>query len=193
MLRETLGFIIRNFASFLILLLLVRFYMQTARVSFNQGLGQFVIKLTNFIVLPARRLIPSIAGLDMGCLIAAWAIAFCMHWALLAMTPWPIHFLAPTSLLAIMLLALLEIFRLSLYLLFTVVVGLAILSWVNLRSPLIPLLVRLSAPFLRPLRRIMPLIGGIDISPLVLIFLVQLIQSVLVGRVEAKILQLLFM
>jgi YggT family protein len=192
MLRDTLGFIIRNFASFLILLLLVRFYMQTARIPFNQGLGQFVLKLTNFIVLPARRIIPSIAGLDTACLLLAWLIALCMHWALLALTPWPIHFLAPTSLLTMMLLALLEILRSSLYLLFAVVIGLAILSWVTPRSPLIPLLARLSEPFLRPLRRMIPSIGGVDISPLLLIFLVQLIQSVLVSRLETKILQLLF-
>lgn len=191
MLQRTLEFIIRNFASLLILLLLARFYMQTAHVPFHHAFGQLILKLTNFIIIPARRIIPSIAGLDTACLVAAWLIALFMHWALLAITPWPLNFLAPANILAIMLLALLEVLRLSLYLLSAVVIGLAILSWVNPRSPLMPLLLRLAEPFLRPVRRIVPIIAGVDISPLILLFLVQLIQSVVMVRLETAVFSLL--
>jgi YggT family protein len=191
MLQNTLEFIIRNVGAFFVLLLLVRFYMQAARLPLNKGIGLFVMALTNFMVLPARRILRPFGGYDTASIVLAWIIAMVMHWAVLAITPWPFNFLAPSSMLGIALLGLLTVFRLSLYLLFAIVIGLAVLSWINPRSPLMPVLARLAEPLLRPLQRIIPPIAGVDITPLILIFLVQLVLSIMVSRLEAAALQLM--
>lgn len=193
MLQDMLSFIVRNGCLFFILLLLARFYMQTARIPFRYGFGQFVIKMTNFLVLPARRIIPSLMGLDTASVFVAWLLALFMHWVLFALRPWPYDFFAWSSMMALMLLAVLEVLRSSLYLLFAVVIGLSVLSWVNPHSPLMSLLVQVTEPFLRPLRRILPIIGGVDISPLILIFLILMIQRVFLVELENGILSLLVM
>lgn len=191
MLQVLLGFIVRNGGAFFILLLLIRFYMQTARIPFRYGFGQFVLKMTNFLVLPIRRIIPSLMGLDTASIFAAWLIAVFMHWLLFALRPWSYDFFAWSSMMALILLGVLEVLRSSLYLLFAVVIGLAVLSWVNPRSPLMALLVQVTEPFLRPLRRVLPTIGGVDISPLILTFLILMIQRVFLGELENGILSLL--
>lgn len=191
MLQVLLGFIVRNAGAFFILLLLIRFYMQTARIPFHYGFGQFILKMTNFLVLPIRRVIPSLMGLDTASIFAAWFIAVFMHWLLFALRPWSYDFFAWSSMMALILLGVLEVLRSSLYLLFAVVIGLAVLSWVNPRSPLMAILVQVTEPFLRPLRRVLPTIGGVDISPLILTFLILMIQRVFLGELENGILSLL--
>lgn len=191
MLQEIIKFIIRNIGLLFILLLLIRFYMQAARVPFQYTFGRFILKMTNFIVLPVRRVIPALMGFDTASILVAWAVALIMHIALLMIAPWPYDLLAPSSILALLLWALLEILSLSLSLLTAVVVGLVILSWVSPMNRLLPLLLQVAEPFLRPLRRIIPPIAGVDVSPVVLFFFIQLIQSVLFVRLESTISELI--
>ncbi|QLG86948.1 YggT family protein [Chitinibacter bivalviorum] len=189
MLTSVLDFLIRNLLEFLILLLLARFYLQAAKVSFRHPLGQFVLALTNWVVLPVRKIIPPIKGYDTTSLMMAWITAFVMHSVLLAITPWPFDFSSGASIVALVLTATLELIKMSLYLLFAAVIGQALMSWLSPYNPLMPTLTGLTAPFLRPIQKIIPPIGGVDISPLLLILVIQLILNVVIAQLEPMILQ----
>ncbi|WP_410498948.1 YggT family protein [Chitinibacter sp. S2-10] len=188
MFNSILDFLIRNLLEFLILLLLTRFYLQAAKVSFRHPLGQFVLALTNWLVLPVRKIIPPIKGYDSTSMVMAWLIALIMHSLLLAITPWPYDFASGSSLLALALTATLELVKMSLYLLFAAVIGQVLMSWLAPYNPLMTMLTGLTAPFLRPIQKIIHPIGGIDISPLLLILAIQLCLMI-VGQLEPMILQ----
>lgn len=189
MLTSVLDFLIRNLLEFLILLLLARFYLQAAKVSFRHPLGQFVLALTNWVVLPVRKIIPPIKGYDTTSLMMAWITAFVMHSVLLAITPWPFDFSSGASIVALVLTATLELIKMSLYLLFAAVIGQALMSWLSPYNPLMPTLTGLTAPFLRPIQKVIHPIGGVDISPLLLILVIQLILNVVIAQLEPIILQ----
>ncbi|WP_269533092.1 YggT family protein [Chitinimonas sp. BJYL2] len=186
MLYEPLAFLIKNLVGFFLLNLLLRFYLQVARAPFGNPLAQFTVKLTNFIVLPARRLIPSAGTYDTATLLLAWLGALLMHVLLLLISPWPVNLWSPTAGIGLSMLAVLELFKLTLYLLFGAVLVHAIMSWVNPYNPLAPLLDALTRPFLAPLRRMIPLIGGIDLSPLVLILFLQMLLNFAVAPLEMQ-------
>ncbi|SFN92831.1 YggT family protein [Formivibrio citricus] len=188
-LHKALNFLIRNIAEFFVLLLLVRFYLQAARVSFRHPLAHFVLALTNWIVLPLRRIIPAAGRFDTTSFVLALVCAFLMHILLLLITPWPFILTSPLSLAALLLAAFVELVKMSLYLLFAAIIGQALMSWLSPINPLMPILNALTTPFLRPLRRFIPPIGGIDITPLVVVLLIQLVLNVLIGQLEILILQ----
>ncbi len=189
MLANALDFLIRNLAEFFILVLLIRFYLQAGRVSFKHPVGQFVLALTNWIVLPVRRVVPPWRNLDTASLLLAWVCAFLMHLILLAITPWPFIFGSPLSIVALVLAAALELFKMSLYLLFAATIGQALMSWISPYNPMMSVLEGITGPFLRPLRRMIPTVGGIDITPLILILIIQLLLGVVVASLEPYILQ----
>jgi YggT family protein len=187
MLSDALSFLIRNLAGFFVLNLLLRFYLQVARASFAHPLAQFTVKLTNFAVLPVRRAVPSLGGYDTATLLLAWVTSVLMHIALLALSPWPLSMISPNGMLGVVLAGILTLIQFSLYLLFAAVMMQAILSWVSPYNPLSPLLDALTRPYLGPIRRILPTMGGIDLSPLVLILLLQMLLQFAVAPAEARI------
>ncbi len=160
-------------AGLFVLLLLARFHFQWLRVSFRNQVGAFVIGLTNWIVIPARRVIPALAGLDLATLIAAWllqAVALFLTLALIGREPGSVEgFAALAGVAAI------DLLRYSLYILMFALLVQAVLSWVNPYSPVGPMFDALTRPFLRPLRRIVPPVANIDLTPLVLIILLQVV------------------
>ncbi|MBS1154193.1 MAG: osmotic-shock protein [Proteobacteria bacterium] len=189
MFTQTMSFLIRNLADFFVLLLLTRLYFQAAKVSFRHPLAHVVLSLTNWMVLPLRRVIPAAGRFDTTSFILAWFFAFLMHLLLLTLSPWPFILASPLSLAALMIAALLELVKMSLYLLFAAVIGQALMSWIAPYNPLMSVLNVLTAPFLRPLRRFIPPVGGVDITPLVLILLIQLLLNVFLSQLEPLVLQ----
>lgn len=189
MFTSTLAFLIRNIADFFVLLLLTRLYLQAAKISFRHPLTHFVLALTNWLVLPLRRVIPAIGRFDTVSFFLAWGLALLMHVLLLLITPWPFILASPLSLVALLLVSLTELLRMSLYLLSATVIGQALMSWIAPYNPLMSLLNTLTGPFLRPLRRIIPPVGGVDITPLILILLIQLLLTVFIAQLEPLILQ----
>lgn len=165
--------------------LLGRVLMQWARAPFRNPLGQFVIAVTDWAVIPARRLIPGALGLDLASLALAWLAQAMYQGLLLGVMAGSADALAATGFLSVILLALLALLRLGIYLIIGVVIIGALFSWINPSAPLAPLFNILSRPFLAPLRRFVPLLGGLDLSPLVLLLILQVMLTLLAGMQQA--------
>jgi YggT family protein len=163
MFAQIATFLIDTLVSFLVFLLLARFHFQWLRVPFRNPMGEFLLATTNWIVVPARRVIPGLVGLDVATLLLAWVLQALGLWAQAAISG------AEPSALAIAAVAAVDLVRYSIYILvFAVFVQVAI-SWINPDAPLGPLFDLLTRPFLRPVRRYVPPVGRVDLSPLVLL------------------------
>ncbi len=179
MLTNLLLLILEAVTGFFVFLLLIRFYMQWLRVSFRNQLGQFVVTVTDWLVRPARRIVPGLFGLDMPSL----AGALVLHSGYLTIAFWLKRFSfgahAGIAIPVILAVALLELMRFSVFLIIGIVLISAVLSWVNPHAPLAPMFNSLARPFLRPFRRMIPPIANVDLSPLVLLLLLQVVLMLL--------------
>lgn len=161
---------------------LLRLYMQWQRVSFANPVGGLVFALTDWLIMPLRRVIPPVGRWDISSLVAAVLLQLVQYLLLTlllgvvsvsawAWVPW---------------LALFGLLRVAVSGLMGLLIVYAVLSWVQQgRSPLGDVIERLCEPLLRPLRRIIPLIGGIDLSPLVALVVLQVVMIVL-GHLQAS-------
>jgi len=161
---------------------LLRLYMQYLRIPMSarsgNPLGRFVFALTDWIVLPLRRLLPSVGALDTASLVAAFLLQlgeFGLLWLLAG---------AAGGLFAVPILASFGVLRMAVSGLTAVVIVHAVLSWVSTQSVVADVADRLAAPLLGPIRRLLPLVGGIDLSPLALLVLLQ-IAAIVLGHLQA--------
>ena len=158
---------------------LLRFYMQLLSVSFRNPLGQFVRAVTDWIILPLRRVFKGV-GYDWASLIAAYLFELLYIFLGAAAT---LNFASFATPLGIARWLVTGVFGLGITII-AVMIGIllvyAILSWVVREGSMITdILAVMVAPWLRPIRRYMPLIGGVDLSPLVLCVLLQIASVVL--------------
>jgi len=175
MLEQILRFLLETAFGFFVFLLLVRFYLQLLRAPFRNPLAQFVVALTNWLVLPARRVIPGVFGLDWASLLLAWLLEVLLLLLLYLLRGGGSHGGSGVLVGLFLGLALLELARFSLYLLIGVILVQAVISWVNPYAPMAPLFNALTAPFLRPLQRLVPPVANIDLSPLLVLVVAQLL------------------
>ena len=152
---------------------LLRLYMQHQRVGFGNPLGQFVFAVTNWLVLPLRRVIPSAGRWDLASVVAVFVIELVHHTLLWLLAG------AGGAVLYLPLMAAFGVLRLVISGLTGMLILYAVLSWVQTSSPLSDVLDRLCAPLLRPIRRRIPMVGGVDLSPLVALLLLQVAAIVL--------------
>lgn len=168
-------FLLNALVGFLSIALLLRFYMQAFRVSFANQLGAFVVQLTNGLVKPLRKVLPGLFGLDLASLLPAWLLQAFLVFVALALRG-GLEMLPTERLLGIVLWqGTLGTLRLSIYLLIGALLLQAVLSWVNPYSPIGQPVAQLTRPFLAPIRRFVPPIANIDLSPLIAILLAQVV------------------
>ncbi|NMG55110.1 YggT family protein [Aromatoleum aromaticum] len=181
MLGNVLLLILNTAAGFLTLMLLARFFMQWQRVSFRNQIGQFVVATTDWIVRPLRRVIPGLMGIDFASLVPAWVLQTLMVFIELWVRGVPLDGSVAGLLLGVWGLGLLELLRMAIYLVIAVVLMSAVLSWVSPHAPAASVFHNLSAPFLRPFRRVIPPIANVDLSPLVLLLVLQIVLMIVSG------------
>lgn len=170
---QALVFLVDAVVGFFCALFLLRFLMQAMRVSFAGQLGDFVVKLTNWAVKPLRRVIPGIGGMDWASVVAALGLQLALS-ALLVGLAGPGMNADPGSIaLTAAWFAMRALLRLAIYILIGAMILQAVLSWINPYSPLSAPAHQLTRPLLDPIRRVLPTISGIDLSPLVAILLLQ--------------------
>lgn len=170
---QAITFLLDAVVSFFCTLFLLRFMMQAMRVSFAGQLGNFVVSLTNWAVKPLRRIIPGIGGLDWSTIFAAFALQLLFGGMVIALSgrfaEADLAGLTPL----ILWFALRALLRLAVYIVIAALILQAVLSWINPYSPLAAPANQLTSPVLDPIRRIIPTISGIDLSPLAAILLLQ--------------------
>ncbi|MFA6921053.1 MAG: YggT family protein [Gallionella sp.] len=171
-----LDVVLQSFAA----ILLLRFHLQWLRAPLRNPVGEFVMVLTDFIVLRARRYVPSIWGLDSATLLLALLVEAIYLSCVLWIQGYPGHIFPLTPILAVV-----KLLKISIYLLMGAVFAQAILSWVNPHTPVGAVLSVVTHRFLQPLRRIVPMPGNIDLTPMVLLILCQLILIVPLAMLES--------
>ena len=173
MLYQIVSFLLDIAAGLLSGVCLLRAYMQWQRISFANPIGQLVFALSDWLVLPLRRMLPAAKRWDWACLLAALLVQllhYVLLWLLLG---------AGAGWTALPWLALFGTLRVALSGTFGRLIGYAVMSWVQSNAPVADTSARLCGPLLRPVRRVVPLIGGIDLSPLVLLLLLLVALMVL--------------
>jgi YggT family protein len=158
----------------LAILLLMRFFMQWFRVPFGGSIGGFVLHLTNWLVLPLRRIVPAIRVFDTASLLAAYLLQMALQMLVVSLVSASALLDAGTA-ARIAVSGVFILVRLSVYLFVVLLIAQALLSWFNPRAPLNDLVGRMTDPLLRPLRRIVPPISGIDLTPLIAILMAQIV------------------
>jgi YggT family protein len=188
MLNQTIQFLLDIFLQGFAGVLLFRFLMQWLRAPMRNPLGEFIMAISDFAVLRARRFIPPLWKLDSSSLLLALLVEFAYLGLTLSLDGYPfVHF----PLLGLLALSVVKLIKISVYLLMSALVAQAILSWVNPYTPLAPLLAAITYRFLRPLQRVLPLVGRIDLSPLLLLVICQIILLVPIAMLESLAVRLL--
>jgi YggT family protein len=183
-----LAFLIQTLGNLFAIAVLLRFMMQLFRVPFRNPFAQFIVALTDFAVKPLRRVVPGFMGLDWACLLLAWLVELGVVLAGYWLDDFPFA-LAGGKVWPVMLgLAVVRLLSLTVYLIIGLTLARAVLSWVNTNSPLAPVIYELSEPFLRPLRRIVPMVANVDLTPIVLFILCQLVLMVPILALEQALL-----
>ena len=170
-------FLIETLFGVYILIVMVRLLLQWARADFYNPLSQFIVKATQPVLAPLRTALPSVGGIDLACVVLLVVLQLA---ELLLVTGLLGHRVA---VIALLVLSVAEIVQLAIYVfLFSILIH-VIMSWINPGSynPLLGVLHSLNEPLLGPARRIVPPIGGLDLSPIVVMVALQLVAILVVG------------
>jgi len=181
---NALTFILRSVLDLYIITFVLRLVLQWVRADFRNPLSQFILRVTNPLVIPLRRLVPPLGGLDTATLLVVIglqliAIVVLVNLACIG-TPDIGQWLA---------MALLRLIKLVLQIYFFVILIYVVLSWISpgTYNPAAALLTAIADPVLAPLRRLIPPIGGLDLSPVFALIGIQALTMLLpVGRVMAN-------
>ncbi|HEY7945688.1 MAG: YggT family protein [Burkholderiales bacterium] len=188
MFNEALRFLVNVAFGLIVYSALLRFIMQWLRAPFRNPLGQAVAALTDWAVKPLRRLLPGFRGFDWASLLFAW-LAQALWLAVLAALGGAA--LSGPLAAALAALAVIELLKAALWILIVAVFLQALLSWVAPDGPLAGVLNALTFRFLAPIRRVVPPLGGtLDLSPLIVIVLAQLVLMLPVAWLEQSVGQL---
>lgn len=170
-----LDVVLQSFAA----ILLLRFHLQWLRAPLRNPIGEFVMAFTDFIVLRARRYVPAVWGFDSATLLLALLVEALYLSCVMWLQGYHGHMFPLMPMLALV-----KLLKISIYLLMGAVFAQAILSWVNPHTPVNHVLSAVTYRFLQPLRRIVPMLGNIDLTPMLLLILCQLILIVPIAMLE---------
>ena len=184
MLNQAIAFVVETFFNLFILSALVRFWMQALRAPARNPLAQFTMALTDFAVKPLRRVLPGLWGLDIASLAVAWGAELVLLAILSLLNGVELANGAVVSVL--LFLALVKLLRLTVYIIMGAVLLQALLSWVNPYHPLAPFFDALTRPFLKPFQKAIPPIGGVDITPVLVLIACQLVLMLPVAWLEGE-------
>lgn len=168
-------------------LVILRFLLQWTRADFYNPLSQFIVRATKPVLNPLRRVIPGAGGLDIASLVLAWAVLAVEQAAILGLAGVGFQ---PT---AAALLAIPEMISLIINIFLFAILIQVIISWISPgnRNPAISLIHSLTEPLLGPVRRRMPDMGGLDLSPMVVMIGLVVLEMLLIPPIKDAIGQLM--
>jgi YggT family protein len=190
MLNQAIAFIVETLFNLFILAALTRFWMQALRAPTRNPIAQFTMALTDFAVKPLRRVLPGLFKLDLASLAVAWMAEFALLGIISALL-WEVPLANAQALSVMGFLAIVKLARLSVYIVMGAVLIQALLTWVNPYHPVAPFFDALTRPFLKPFQKAIPPIGGVDITPVLVLIACQLVLMLPVSWLESQALQML--
>jgi YggT family protein len=175
-LNEIFGYLVQTLLSLYLLAMLLRFLLQLVRADFYNPISQFLVKVTNPLVIPLRRVIPGFAGLDMASLLLALLLQLAGIVALLL-----INGLGLPNILLLLVWSALGVVGLLVNIYFFALLAMIILSWIapHSRNPAVFLLFQITEPVMAPFRKVLPPMGGMDFSPILVFILINVVQIAL--------------
>jgi YggT family protein len=180
-LTDPLVFLIQVVFGLYTLVVMLRFLLQLVRADFYNPLSQFVVKVTSPLLRPLRKVIPGLGGLDLSSLLLAWLVK--------SVELLLIYLVSGFGLLVVqaLVLAIPELLALTINIFLFSILILVVLSWISPvgHNPAVSLLSDLTAPIMEPVRRRMPPMGGLDLSPMVVMVGLILLKMLLVPPLEA--------
>lgn len=167
-----LTFLVKTFIDLYVMVLLLRIWMQWSRCDFYNPFAQFIVKITQPVIGPLRRIIPAIGPVDTASLLLAF---------LLTTLKYPILLLIQTGALVIgpanLLFGLLSLLKAAGTLVFWLIIIRSLMSWISQgRNPFDYLLMQMTEPLMAPIRRILPAMGGIDFTGMAVILILYLLN-----------------
>lgn len=191
MIANALALVVNALFDLFILAVLVRFWMQALRAPTRNPFAQFSIALTDFAVRPMRRVVPGLFRLDLASVVVALLFEFVLQAILVSLRGLnPLDNPAGT-LPVLFFFGFVQLIRLSIYVFMVALLLQAVISWVNPHHPVAPFFDAFTRPMLAPLRKVVPLIGGIDISPIFAFLGLQLLLMIPVALLEQETLRML--
>ncbi len=171
--------IVQTLGSLYLLIVLLRFILQLVRADFYNPLSQFIVRATHPLLRPLRRVIPSVGGLDLSSLVLAIVVQMLVMALVLLLA-----YGTTGNPLQLLVWAIIGVTGLFLKIFFFALIISVILSWVapNSHNPGAELVQQITEPLLAPFRRIMPNLGGLDISPIFAFLALQLIDMLVINN-----------
>jgi YggT family protein len=171
------SYLVSTLISLYVTAVLLRLLLQWVRADFYNPVCQFLVKATNPVLVPMRRVIPSIGKLDTASVVLMLLLEFVAVWAMSVLSPlnW-----TPVQ---VFLFSAVNLVAMLLWTYFILIIAMVVLSWFGQtwRHPIIPLVYQLTGPVLRPIQKIIPPISGIDLAPLFALIIIRFLL-LLIGR-----------
>jgi YggT family protein len=175
---EAINYLLSFTFDALLMLLVLRVWLQLVRADFYNPFSQFIVKVTNPVVIPLRRVIPGFGGIDVPTVLLAFIVAS-LKFILI-----PLINGAEINIISALYLGLIYLIKQTGILLFMLMLVMALMSWVvQGYNPTQAIFQQLTEPFLKPIKRIVPSIGGLDLSVLIAFLLLNVINIFLSGSV----------
>jgi YggT family protein len=188
---NALSFLLNTLLGLFSAAFLLRFYLQATRAPFQNPLSQAIIGLTNFAILPLRRFIPGLYGLDLSALLLGFLTQLLAQIGMKWLGGFPFPMADSIAWLGFFGLATMHVLNISIDIFVYAVIAQALLSWINPHTPIAPALNALTAPILRPIRNLIGTSSGVDLSPLVVVLVAQVLQMLVFAPIEIALLKLL--
>lgn len=176
---EILSFLIRSIGGIYLWAVLLRFLLQVARADFYNPISQALVRITNPLVKPLRRLIPGFFGVDIASLLLAVLVKLATVIPVYVIQTGSLNF----SLGMVVLVSILSVLVAILNIYFLAMIAMIILSWVAAGSyhPAIVLIQQIAEPVMAPFRRLLPPMGGIDFSPMLAFLAINVVKILFSG------------
>lgn len=172
-------FLITTAFGLYILIVMLRFALQIVRADFYNPVSQFIVRATNPVLRPLRRYIPGAGGIDL----ASVLLMVALKYAELSLTAWVVGHSPQFG--GLLMLSVAHLLSLLVNVFFFAIIIQVILSWVNPGNynPVIALVYSLTEPLLGPARRVIPPMGGLDLSPIVVLIALKLLDLLFIAPI----------
>ena len=173
-------FVIETIFSLYILIVMLRLLLQLVRADFYNPVSQGIVRVTQPPLKALRRVIPGVAGIDLASVVLLLALQMIELWLVLLVLG------RDAALAGLVMLSIARLLELLIYVFLFTILALVILSWVqpNAYNPVVSLVDSIASPLMRPARRLLPPMGGLDLSPIVVLLVLGVLLRLLVAPLE---------